>query len=79
MKRFLIKTIKFYQKNISVNQPRRCRFYPTCSAYAIEALEIHGTIKGTLLAIIRLSKCHPLSKMRVDLVPPKKEKKHENN
>ncbi len=75
MKRILIKLIRFYQKNIS---PRKgyssCRFIPTCSAYAVEALETHGAFKGTALAIYRVLRCNPLCKGGYDPVPPRKSK-----
>lgn len=66
--RFLI---KFYQYVISPVLGPRCRFYPTCSAYALEAIEIHGPLKGTTLTIKRLLKCHPGHPGGVDLVPEK--------
>jgi putative membrane protein insertion efficiency factor len=75
MKRFLIKAIRWYQRHISANTPPTCRHYPTCSNYAIEALEIHGAIVGTLLTIKRILKCNPCFKSSVDLVPPKRRKK----
>ncbi len=74
MKKLLIRTIKFYQRKISPGKPKCCRFIPTCSAYAIEAIEVHGAFKGTALAIYRLLRCHPLCKGGYDPVPPKKEK-----
>lgn len=46
-----------------------CRYYPSCSAYAVEAVERHGPWRGTLLALRRLSRCHPLGGHGVDLVP----------
>ncbi|WP_205527748.1 membrane protein insertion efficiency factor YidD [Listeria costaricensis] len=72
MKKILIGLIRFYQKCISPLKPPSCRFYPTCSQYGIEAIRVHGALKGSLLAIIRISKCHPFHKGGVDLVPPKK-------
>lgn len=51
---------------------KSCRFYPTCSNYAIEAIEIHGSFKGMYLTIKRILKCNPFSKGGIDLVPPKK-------
>lgn len=54
--------------------PPSCRFYPTCSNYAIEAIEEHGALKGTVMAAIRIAKCHPLHKGGFDPVPPKKSK-----
>lgn len=51
--------IKFYQKYISPLKGPTCRFYPTCSQYSIEAFKKYGAIKGFILTIIRISKCHP--------------------
>nr|WP_309957498.1 membrane protein insertion efficiency factor YidD [Arcanobacterium hippocoleae] len=61
--------IRLYQRKISVNFPRRCKYYPTCSAYTIESLKIHGLLKGMLLASWRLLRCNPWSKGGVDRVP----------
>lgn len=66
--------IRFYQKYISPLKPPTCRFYPTCSHYALEAIEKHGAVKGAFLAIIRISKCHPFHPGGVDHVPEKKNK-----
>ncbi|MBO5873163.1 MAG: membrane protein insertion efficiency factor YidD [Clostridia bacterium] len=74
MKKLIIGLIKFYQKNISPAKQSCCRFVPTCSAYAIEAVETHGAIKGSFLAIKRILRCHPLCRGGYDPVPPKKEK-----
>ena len=74
VKRFLIFLIKGYQKFISPLLGDNCRFYPTCSAYAIEALRVHGALKGSYLAIRRILKCHPFHKGGIDPVPPKKER-----
>jgi len=74
MKKFLTGGIRFYQKHISRRLPPMCRYYPTCSQYAIEAIEVHGPLKGTLLAIGRLLRCNPLFPGGVDPVPPKKKK-----
>lgn len=49
--------------------PPSCRFYPTCSHYGVEALQKHGALKGTLLTIARISKCHPLHEGGFDPVP----------
>lgn len=71
MKKILIKIIHLYQ-SIPGDFHKSCRFYPTCSNYAIEAIEIHGTIKGCFLTIKRLLKCNPWNKKSgIDLVPPK--------
>lgn len=72
MKNILIKFIKFYQR-IPGDFHNHCRFYPTCSNYAIEAIETHGAFKGSILSIKRIFKCNPLNKKSgIDLVPPKK-------
>jgi putative membrane protein insertion efficiency factor len=71
MKRFLMSGVRFYQSAISPLLPARCRFYPTCSHYAYEALERHGAGKGTLLTMKRLAKCHPFHPGGLDEVPPK--------
>ncbi len=63
--------IRFYQRTISANTPRRCRYQPTCSAYALESIQVHGVIKGTLLGTWRLLRCNPWSKGGVDWVPKK--------
>ena len=63
MKRILIGMIKFYQKNISPYKGGSCcRFVPTCSEYALQAVEKYGAVKGTYKAIRRILKCHPLHK-----------------
>ena len=62
MKRFLLGAIRFYQRNISPFFPARCRFYPTCSAYAYEAIQKYGAFKGGLLALRRFLRCHPFYK-----------------
>lgn len=67
--KMLILPIRFYQKFISPLTPPSCRFTPTCSQYAIEALRKHGPIKGTYLAIRRILRCHPLGGSGYDPVP----------
>lgn len=59
MKTVLILFIRFYQVFISPLFPPTCRFYPTCSQYAIEAIQKKGVIRGIVLIVKRLSKCHP--------------------
>lgn len=78
MKKLFIKFIHFYQRNISPLSPPSCRFYPTCSNYALEAIEEHGAIKGGVMSVIRISKCHPLHKGGFDPVPPNKKKKKQS-
>jgi putative membrane protein insertion efficiency factor len=70
--RALLGTIRFYSRAISPALPPRCRFYPTCSAYAAEAIERHGAARGSWLAVRRLAKCAPWHPGGVDLVPPTK-------
>lgn len=69
--RVLIGTVRFYQRWISPNLPPTCRFYPSCSAYALEAVQVHGAAKGTWLALLRLLRCHPWHPGGVDPVPPR--------
>jgi putative membrane protein insertion efficiency factor len=75
IKKLMLFLIKTYQMTLS---PRfsngACRYYPTCSAYAAQAIETHGIIKGTFLAIRRIARCNPFSKGGYDPVPPKKNK-----
>ncbi|WP_172194751.1 membrane protein insertion efficiency factor YidD [Saccharibacillus qingshengii] len=63
--------IRFYRKFISPLTPPSCRFVPTCSAYALEAIEVHGAAKGSWLAAKRIAKCHPLHAGGYDPVPPR--------
>ena len=65
----LILPIRFYQLIISPLFPPSCRFTPTCSQYAIEAIRRHGPLKGLWLALRRLSRCHPWGGSGYDPVP----------
>jgi putative membrane protein insertion efficiency factor len=69
MKRLLVYLVRGYQLAISPFLGANCRFYPTCSHYAIEAVEQHGALKGCMLAARRLAKCHPWHPGGVDPVP----------
>ena len=69
MKKFVISAIRFYQREISPLSPPRCRYIPTCSQYALEAVEKYGAAKGGLLALRRLMRCHPFHKGGYDPVP----------
>jgi putative membrane protein insertion efficiency factor len=62
MKSLLLKLIRFYQRSISPYRSACCRFTPTCSAYAMEAIHKHGAFKGSLLAIRRILRCNPFYK-----------------
>ena len=77
MKKVLILLIRFYQKFISPMFPAKCRFYPTCSQYTLEAIKEHGAIKGTYLGIRRILKCHPFHEGGYDPVPKKENKNSE--
>lgn len=72
MKKIMIGLIHFYQKYISPLSPPSCRYVPSCSHYAIEAIEVHGAIKGGYLAFKRILKCNPWGGMGYDPVPEKK-------
>ncbi|MCX6094705.1 MAG: membrane protein insertion efficiency factor YidD [Candidatus Bipolaricaulota bacterium] len=74
MRKVLVLPIKVYQRVISPLLRPRCRFYPTCSQYAVEAIETHGALRGSWLALRRLLKCHPLHPGGFDPVPPRKSK-----
>ena len=62
MKQIALLLIRFYQRAISPWFPARCRFRPTCSAYAMEAIQKHGVRKGGWLAVKRFCRCHPFSR-----------------
>ena len=62
MKALMLALIRFYQRHISPAFPPRCRFEPTCSQYALEAIEKYGAGKGGWLALKRFLRCHPISK-----------------
>ena len=62
MKTIFLTLIRFYRRYISPLCPGKCRYTPTCSAYAIEAIEKYGAAKGGWLALKRLCRCHPFSK-----------------
>jgi len=74
MKKALIGLIHFYKKYLRVNRAPMCRFVPTCSDYAIEAISVHGAFKGSLMAIWRILRCNPFCKGGYDPVPPKTKK-----
>ena len=69
MKRFLLALIRFYRRNISPLRKPCCRYIPTCSEYALEAVEKYGAWKGFWLALRRLLRCHPFSRGGYDPVP----------
>jgi hypothetical protein len=69
MKRLLIALVRFYRKYFSTPSMPKCRFFPTCSVYALESLEKYGAFKGSMLAFGRFFKCHPFHKGGYDPVP----------
>lgn len=71
MRFMLIAIIKFYKYFISPLLGNRCRFYPSCSSYSLEALQLHGAILGSYLTLRRLLRCHPFHAGGIDPVPEK--------
>lgn len=69
MKQLLIFGVRAYQVGIGPLLPASCRYYPSCSAYAIEALERHGAIRGSWLSLRRILRCHPFRPGGYDPVP----------
>ena len=65
----LLLPIRFYRRWISPGLPPHCRFTPTCSAYAVEAISTHGPLRGTWLAVRRIARCHPYHSGGLDAVP----------
>ncbi|WP_103707907.1 membrane protein insertion efficiency factor YidD [Paraburkholderia eburnea] len=70
MQTVLIALLRFYKLAVSPFLGNRCRFYPSCSDYAREAIQYHGAARGSYLAARRLCRCHPFSAGGVDPVPP---------
>ena len=78
MKKLLLALIRRYRREVSPYRPPCCRFIPSCSVYALEAVEVHGALKGGALSLWRIARCHPFHKEKTflyDPVPPKKIKK----
>jgi uncharacterized protein len=75
MQTVLFALLRFYKIAVSPFLGNRCRFYPSCSDYAREAIQYHGAARGTYLAARRLCRCHPFSAGGIDLVPPPTPKK----
>lgn len=67
--RVLVAFIRWYQRFVSPYMPPTCRFYPSCSTYAVEAITCHGPWKGSVLAVRRLLRCHPFHPGGYDPVP----------
>ncbi len=75
----LIGIIRLYKRWLSPMLPNSCRFQPTCSSYAIEALQRHGALRGSVMAIKRIGRCHPLHPGGFDPVPERREAEAEGN
>ena len=75
MKKILLQLIRFYRKNISPRTGPKCKYYPTCSQYGLEAIERFGAFKGGLMTVWRILRCNPFSKGGFDPVPEKKKRK----
>jgi len=71
IRRILIAPIRFYQIAISPMLGQRCKYYPSCSEYTIEAIRVHGPLKGLGLGAWRILRCNPYSHGGVDPVPPR--------
>ncbi len=76
MARLLVLLVRFYQRFIGPGLPRACRYYPSCSAYAVEALSRHGAGRGSWLATRRILRCHPFHPGGVDPVPEARVRSH---
>ena len=70
MKKLLLTLIRFYRRHVSPHFPPSCRYIPSCSAYATEAIEKYGAAKGGWLTLKRLSRCHPFHKGEHDFYDP---------
>jgi len=79
VKKILIAAIKGYQICISPYIPRSCRYFPTCSEYAKEAIDKFGVMKGSALAVRRILRCHPFAEGGIDLVIKEKNKEKDNS
>jgi uncharacterized protein len=70
MRWLLVGLIRIYQLAISPLLGQRCRYYPSCSAYTLEAIQVHGALKGSWLGVRRVARCHPWADGGYDPVPP---------
>lgn len=75
LSKILLGFVQFYKSFISPITPATCRYEPSCSTYMMEAIRIHGPLKGSWLGIKRISRCHPWGGCGYDPVPPKSETK----
>ncbi len=70
IRRIYLLPVFFYRYVVSPVLPKACRYYPTCSAYAVDAVMQHGVVYGSWLALRRIARCHPWAEGGVDPVPP---------
>jgi uncharacterized protein len=70
-RRGIVGAIHVYQQ-LTAHRMSPCRYVPSCSEYAVEAVEVHGALRGSALAARRLSRCHPLGGFGIDPVPPRR-------
>lgn len=77
--RALVAVLHGYQRWVSPALPPTCRFYPSCSAYAVEALQVHGVLTGSWLTIRRLLRCGPWHPGGIDPVPPRRPRSARNH
>ncbi len=73
MTRLLVLLLRGYRYAISPLYGQVCRYHPTCSAYALEAVTVHGSLRGSWLAVRRIARCHPWAAGGVDPVPPRRD------
>lgn len=76
MKRAALVAIRFYQRRLSPGAPPACRFQPTCSHYAYDAIEGYGVVRGMAMAAWRLLRCNPLNDGGFDPVPERRHQRH---
>ena len=77
--RIMIGALRFYKRWISPAFPPVCRFYPSCSSYGIEALQVHGVLRGSYLTVRRLLRCGPWHPGGLDPVPPRRPPRHDDD
>lgn len=70
--RLLVAVVRLYQKAVSPLFPAHCRFHPTCSEYALQAVQEHGALRGAGFAVRRIGRCHPWNEGGIDPVPPRR-------
>lgn len=76
MKRIALALIRFYQRRLSGGLPPACRFQPTCSHYAYDAVERYGAVRGACMALWRILRCNPLNDGGIDPVPERRSTEH---